>query len=628
MTNYIAKIEDISLEGDAFDGSYNQDVFTVFEDVSFTANQYRVFSLENIIPGDGYDYEVHFSCFANTGTTSGNSVSCYLCSGTVNDINSSFNASMCRAITRANSTQMPAGPCILPIKGNDRNITFVNNTDSVSGITHLYITAMRRLGTNLKSVYTNYISNIATPRTQNLSIGGPLLGGQWVVRSRHIVGSKSLGTSSSFGYSLSEILPNDGYTYELLINAYGQTGTSSGNQITLRVGTSSSILNNPIVGRQVTRTSSYMETGGSRTVLAKSTDTLYVANSGQSGTCKDVNLITTAYRRVGTSNSKQLKTICIKSKSLTPNAIIYGNPIISGNTVSNFSSTNYLDVSNMRYNVGEYVICFTVDTSSLTEYECIMHIEKFLSLQIKSGYQVYTHTWNPSGDHTIFTATPGVKYYVKIEVNGTSRKYSYSTNGVDYTLVVDTTDNGTILNSDYNLRFGTNSDNSLSSHAFTGSIHLDECYIKINNDIIWQGMDYKKRLPIGGYIADMPWVYSSRTIYTDTQFSKGTQDFLIADYLPENGVQYEILCRAYGRTGSSSGNTCRLSIQSSEQIYGNPIISRIITRSNNVIDSKSFIIVGIQYENQLPIIIENSGTSTTGGCGLIFVGYRRIGNNT
>ena len=166
MTDYIERINNTSMEGDVFDGQLSYWGGTVFENVKFSADQWKTYSLEDIIPKDGYDYEVRFGCTAVTGSTSGNKVECRIYSGTATSSNNSNNMStlICRAITRASNTQQPAGTGWLIIKSGDRKVTF-NNTDGsgTTGNVSLYVQDVRRLGTNFKNPDTNYISNISTP---------------------------------------------------------------------------------------------------------------------------------------------------------------------------------------------------------------------------------------------------------------------------------------------------------------------------------------------------------------------------------------------------------------------------------------------------------------------------------
>ena len=633
MTDYINSINSTTLESDSFDDSFvNKMGVAVFTGATFTANQFKTYSLGDIIPNDGYDYEVQFECFSATSSTSGNSVECRLISGT--EKSSSYPtdkqyATPGRAVTRVSNTQQVAGSCTLVIKSYDRNVTFNNSDGSgTSGTSSLYLHNIKRLGTNLISPNTSYISNVST-EGENLTIGGELLGGQWVDNYVSIASDISLGTSSVSGYSLADVLPNDGCTYEVLCSAWGRTGTTSGNAITLRVGTSSTPTGNCVVARQVTRTSSYMEIGGQVEILAKSTDNIYVANSSSNGTCTAVNLRVCAYRRVGTNNTTGSKNICIKSSSLIPNAIVYGNPTVSGNDVTDFSVGNYLDIPVTKYATATYIICFTTPSSTPPYIEAIYHCEKYFSVELNDSSKIVTFNNGTIAYTELFTPNINTKYWVKVEINGTSKTYSYSTNGTTYTTVTTITDTGVDTTAEFKQRLGNSSLGVRANTAFSGTVHLNECSITVNNQVVWEGMNYKKYLPIGGYIADGQWVRSDKSVYSGANISNGTHTYNITNYLPENDVQYEILCYARSNTAASSGSANKLWINRSDQVYGYPSISRVVCRSSSSVnDAKSCIIVCTQKNGVIPIIVEQISSSTTGACALSFSAYRRIGNNT
>jgi hypothetical protein len=149
MTDYIENINDNSLSGEMFDGQPSETLNErIFNDTTFTADQRRTYSLANIIPDDGYDYEVLFEATGGTGSTSGNSAGIMLYSGTATSGNDAdnFNTMVARCVTRTSSTQRCGGIAKLPIKASDKKIT-VRNVDAsgTSGTFACYVKGLRRI---------------------------------------------------------------------------------------------------------------------------------------------------------------------------------------------------------------------------------------------------------------------------------------------------------------------------------------------------------------------------------------------------------------------------------------------------------------------------------------------------
>lgn len=170
-----------------------------------------------------------------------------------------------------------------------------------------------------------------------------------------------------------------------------------------------------------------------------------------------------------------------------PNATIVGSPTINNGVVSGFSTSNYLVLDN-KYksnNNAEYVFKFTTG-SSFSGTQAVVHAEVFINIEIDSSGNVIYYIFGSGVVSTLFTASANTTYWVKILVNGTSKTYSYSTDGVTFT------GSGTITdskidpnNTSYEFRLGLSSYNS--ANPFLGSIDLTECYGKINGELVWRG---------------------------------------------------------------------------------------------------------------------------------------------
>lgn len=151
--------------GDVYSDTVKDSDIEVFKDKTFTASQWKTYSIASLIPDDGYDYEVVFEGLVKTGTSSGNAASIWLYAGTASSSNNSSQISgrIARCVTRTSSAQQTAGTVTLPIKANDKNVT-VSNADSsgTSGNCGLWIKSYRRLGTNKGNSNTDYFSKVYT----------------------------------------------------------------------------------------------------------------------------------------------------------------------------------------------------------------------------------------------------------------------------------------------------------------------------------------------------------------------------------------------------------------------------------------------------------------------------------
>lgn len=88
------------------------------------------------------------------------------------------------------------------------------------------------------------------------------------------------------------------------------------------------------------------------------------------------------------------------------------------------------------------------------------------------------------------TVQNNIKYWFKLSCNKNDNNYVYtgqiSTDGTNFTQDFTKTSNKYVsLNSENKPRLGTG--NAPSTQTFNGEIYLDDCYIKINNQVVWHG---------------------------------------------------------------------------------------------------------------------------------------------
>ena len=170
-----------------------------------------------------------------------------------------------------------------------------------------------------------------------------------------------------------------------------------------------------------------------------------------------------------------------------PNVTVVGSPTVSNGVVSSFSTSNYLIISNdYKSNNATYVFKFTTG-SSFSSPQVVVHGEYLLNLEITTGQAVQFYNWGSKSSTTLFKAEANKTYWVKVVINGTSKTYSYSTDGKTFSGSITITDTSiNPSNTSYTFRLGLSSYNS--SNPFLGSIDLKECYIVQNQIKTWTGL--------------------------------------------------------------------------------------------------------------------------------------------
>lgn len=335
-----------------------------------------------------------------------------------------------------------------------------------------------------------------------------------------------------------------------------------------------------------------------------------------------------------------MKNICIESKNLYPNALIYGNPTVSNGIISGFSEGNYLQILNGKQdNNAEYVVKFTTGSTTKSTSQDIYCAENFFVLEILANtWNFVTYNWETASSTTLFTATANTTYWVKISVNGKTKTFRYSTDGENYTQVASFTDNNMDITNDYPLRIGNHSRNSLlTERAFWGSVDLNETYINVNNVRFWDGMDYKKYLPIGGDIADGRFTYNGITAYSGKPSPPFYSVISLENYLPNDNYDYEILFSGHIYTGQTSGNYTTTRIASGTMTQDDfsdgkcLTLGRVRTRTASTRETAASGTLPIfANDRNISLYFSGSGSlpsSSTLNCNVRIYGYRRIGTN-
>lgn len=142
----------------------------------------------------------------------------------------------------------------------------------------------------------NYIKSYSAKHTVNLATKDEI-DGQWV--KKQVVLIEQNATTSEMFFDLSSYLPNDGYDYNVLVEAVCYTGTTSGNYMTVYI--SSDVTNGIGICRARTRTAAALEALGSA-LIPVSKGRFFTLNGSTNSAFKGSRTIVLhGYRRIGTN---------------------------------------------------------------------------------------------------------------------------------------------------------------------------------------------------------------------------------------------------------------------------------------------------------------------------------------
>jgi hypothetical protein len=569
------------------------------------------------LPDDDHDYEVIFMARALTTNTSGAVADFYVYSGNTSGIQ--VHAGY--ANTRTASTEDTIHTFSLVIKGDNRNIVARNANGTHAFTAYLYAKGYRRLGFNNDSDVTNISKIKLLSNNQTIPIGGNNFDGAWVNSGLTLHSNTSIAANFNQNYSLSDYLPKDNQNYLVAVTGYGSTSSTSGNTIWIKATTNSDYY---LYGCR-TRTKSTRAAGGTAIIpLFNGSRTININNGSTAGTGA---IILRGYRRIGNNSStSNIAGVSTPSISLVPNVLIHGTPTNNNGIISNFTTTNYLDVIDGRKDNAEYVVCFTTGSATVSRTQSIATAQDWFTVEIPAdSWSLCSYNWQTKANVDLFTAQANTTYWLKIQTSGTSKTYSYSTNGSTYTQVASFSDSTVSTSANYPYRLGNHSSHSLLGRAFAGSINLNECYIKVNGSLVWSGMSYQNHYQYGGYNFDSQWVTKSATLYSATSIAASTSvNVSLTSYLPDDGYQHEVLLHGYVWTDKTSGHTAEIHITTS--MLGACYLCRRNTRtSNNFGDAASLI---MPVGTNRTITLGNGSGAATGSVAFYAVAYRRIGTNT
>lgn len=151
------------------------------------------------------------------------------------------------------------------------------------------------IATDLNGKMDNDLSNIT-------STGQKVIDGQWVNSTYSIISSSTTITAATTKeYSLSSYLPNDGYSYEVVVTADGNTGSTSGNAAEIGIGSYYVEASTNRVEHSMTRASNYVSWGWSGIIPIGTDRKIYIRQIANFD-CTCIYFRCKAYRRIGTNS--------------------------------------------------------------------------------------------------------------------------------------------------------------------------------------------------------------------------------------------------------------------------------------------------------------------------------------
>ena len=150
---------------------------------------------------------------------------------------------------------------------------------------------------NIDDIFTDLNAKADSDGT-NMTSSVKKFDSEWVGETYDIASSVTLNSSTN-NYNLSSYLPDDDYCYEIIGSVYGNTGSTSGDYVDIRV--SSSVIDNTYrVASARTRSSSSVNWSGTFVLVIGTDRTISLGNSSSYNASVSSFKIF-AYRRVGTN---------------------------------------------------------------------------------------------------------------------------------------------------------------------------------------------------------------------------------------------------------------------------------------------------------------------------------------
>lgn len=166
----------------------------------------------------------------------------------------------------------------------------------------------------------------------------------------------------------------------------------------------------------------------------------------------------------------------------------------------------------------DYIVKFK--TSNITTLAVILSAASYISVEVNGG-NVTAYNWTTGDRHVACALTADTWYWVKVNMNGSTKTVSYSTDGETWTVGVTITNDTNLSPSSTPLRFGVGVDSGdygtspawITEQLFTGQIDLTGCKVEQGGSTIWTGVKITQGTP------------SDYSYYVDTDIFKGFKSY-------------------------------------------------------------------------------------------------------
>ena len=199
----------------------------------------------------------------------------------------------------------------------------------------------------------------------NHKIGGGIADGQWVSKSATVFSGVKWTATGTYQYTVQDYLPDDTYTYEVIVMCYATTGDVSGDSCAWWVREAVNNNFSQVMGYGRTRTNSYTVSGNAGILPLKQengvlTLEVSVTNIGSAGTNNN-GLYLSGYRRLGSQVISEYYTLTINPTPADA-TVTFDKGTVSGNscTVTGGTRVTYT-VSKAGYTSETATVTVTAD---------------------------------------------------------------------------------------------------------------------------------------------------------------------------------------------------------------------------------------------------------------------------
>lgn len=166
----------------------------------------------------------------------------------------------------------------------------------------------------------------------------------------------------------------------------------------------------------------------------------------------------------------------------------YGTPNFYEGKMWGFSSSCYVNLPQSWRSTNNWEMVIKTKFNNFNTYSDILHTEYLEALEITTAGIVQSYNWQRGVMEQIFQAEINKDYWIKCMINGTTRTWFISEDDINYQQKLVQTDTGINSSANYPIRFGASSLDA-GNPFVVGEFDLTECYLKINDELIWKGSE-------------------------------------------------------------------------------------------------------------------------------------------